>query len=169
MQTANTIADFCEALRSRDSDALGYVPAVAYHDALTRGRLELETENDEPCGFAFWGRRKNLVRIYQCVIAHDARRVLHATRLVARTLALPGARGATELALRVATDLPANEFWQSIGCRVIGTQRGGKRRHRTINLYRLSLANPKRLAQRMIAANISAATRAIDTTAADRT
>jgi hypothetical protein len=162
MNDTQRLADFCETLRRRDSDALGYIPAIAYQEALARGRVAIEYENDEPCGFAFWGRRKRLIRIYQCVIHQDCRRILHATRLVAQTLAQPAAAGAAELALRVGDDLPANHFWQAIGCKLTGSQRGGKRRGRRINLYRLSLGTPAQLARRFIEANLAAQARAID-------
>ena len=155
-------ADYCETLRRQDSDALGFIPAIAYQQAIEAGKIIFEVENDEPCGYVFGNRRKRLLRVYQCVIQKDARRILHASRLIARVIAADHHKGATHLALRVATDLPANHFWQSIGCKVISVQPGGKSRKRMINVYRRRIGDKMEIAESLIHANVRYLRRGLD-------
>lgn len=40
--------------------------------------------------------------------------------------------GASAIRLRCADDLPANQFWQSLGFQIVGIESGGAKRNRTI-------------------------------------
>lgn len=153
------VSDFCENLRHREAYCLGFIPAVAYDEAQRRGRLFVELENDEPCGFILWTKRARVLKIAQCAIVEDERRLKHATHLVANLLNQKEALNAKQLRLRVAHDLDANHFWQSIGCEIWGTQPGGKTWGRTINLYRMPIANRMEVAHRLIHANIELSSR----------
>lgn len=148
-------ADFCEALRKKEAHCLGFVPAIAYTDAIRRGRLFIELENDEPCGFCFWAQRKKTIRIHQTAVVEDARRIKHATSIVTCILNQPEALRAKRLRLRVADDLPANKFWKAIGCRIVGTQPGGKTWGRTINMYELRLGRRIDTASQLIDAALA--------------
>lgn len=150
------IADFCEDLRAKENDKLGFIPAQSYVDAQLRDRMIVELENDEPCGFTFWAQRKKVLRIHQCAVVEDVRRVRHATTMVAELLNHPIARRCRQLRLRVAHDLPANLFWQSLGCRVEQQQPGGYTWRRTINVYRLDLGKRMQTAAQLIDAATAA-------------
>lgn len=155
-QIINQAADFCEALRKREAYGLGFIPAIAYDQAIRRGRLFIELENDEPCGFCLWAKRKKVIRIHQTAVVEDARRLKHATSIVTTVLNTREGKSAATLRLRVADDLPANHFWRSIGCEIIGTQPGGKTWNRTINLYQLKLKNRMAIANGLIDAHLAA-------------
>jgi hypothetical protein len=146
----NEIAKFAESLRKKEAYCLGFIPAIAYTDAQQRGRLIVELENDEPCGFSLWAQRGNTLRIHQTAIVEDARRIQHATTLVTHLLNQPAAKRCTRLRLRVAHDLDANHFWKAIGCQIVGTQPGGKTWRRTINLYELKLKKRIKTAESLI-------------------
>ncbi len=148
--TQQKLANYAETLRKKNAYCLGFIPAIAYTEAIKRNRLVVELENDEPCGFVLWAKRGSTVRIHQCCIADDARRLRHATQLVTHTLTRPENKNARQLKLRVADDLEANAFWQTIGCQIVANVPGGKTYRRNINLYRLDLRNKAKLATALI-------------------
>lgn len=149
-------ADFCESVRKKEAYCLGFIPAIAYTDAIKRGRLFIEMENDEPAGFCLWASRNRIIRIHQTAVVEDARRIKHATSIVTCVLNQPEALRAKSLRMRVAHDLPANGFWKAIGCRIIGTQPGGKTWGRTINMYELKLGRRIDTASQLIDAALAA-------------
>jgi len=149
-QDRRKLSDFAESLRKKDAYALGFIPAVAYRDALARGRMLAITADDEPIGFQLWARRKQTLRFHQTCVVPEFRRRLYAARQLACTASEPDARGATLLACRVADDLPANEFWLACGFHVARTAPGGKTWNRTINCYELRIRSPIDLAQKLI-------------------
>lgn len=149
------IADFVESLRKKESYCLGFIPAQSYMDAIKRDRLLISTENDEPCGFVLWAKRKTTLRFHQTAVVADARRVKHATDIVCGVLSRPEGKLARCIRLRVADDLPANRFWSSIGFKIVGNVPGGKTWGRTINIYNLDIRNRMDVAMGIIEGNLA--------------
>lgn len=144
------VCDFVEDLRSREAYCLGFIPASSYPAAIARHRLIVALENDEPCGFVLWAKRKTKLRFHQTAVVAELRRLKHATDIVTAALNTVEGRTSRSIGLRVARDLPANAFWQSIGFRIVATQPGGKTWGRTINIYELNTRDRMRVAMGMI-------------------
>ena len=144
------LEDWCEDLRRKNAYCLGFIPAASFRMAAERNRLLVETQDNEPVGFVLWAKRGRQARIHQCVVEEEFRRLRHASRLVAETVNMLSRWKIDRLRMRVADDLPANGFWQSIGCRLTTTVPGGKTWGRTINIYDLPVRNRCKLAEGLI-------------------
>jgi hypothetical protein len=158
------LAKYAVHLANRHREELGFIPNSTYLPALQRGRAVFAVHDGEPIGFLLLGVRSRVLRIHQTVIEQPCRRLLHATRLVASTLALPGCEAVKEIRLRVAADLEANHFWKSIGCEHVGTDVGGTKRGRKILHWRLQTKDRLRLAIRLLHAVLNSHQMGIDTT-----
>lgn len=149
-QTQLKLASLAEHLRRKNNIALGFLPFNTYKAAIARDRLLVCTENQDPCGILQWGRRRNRIKIHQTVVAHDSRRLLHASHLVAQVLAHPDAQDASLIQLRVAADLPAVQFWRAVGFRIVREVKGKAWRGRRIYVMQLRCKNRKRQAHRSL-------------------
>lgn len=112
------------------SDELGFLPAPAVAQLIDRGRLLLELENNEPCGFLLHGPARRVLRVYQTCIQVDARRIHHALHLVADLRARALAGGSRAIVLHCAEDLDANAFWRAAGFTLVGKRRKSTTRER---------------------------------------
>lgn len=113
-------AKFLEHLSGQHRHELGFLPRLAYAQAVGLGRVFLCFENGEPCGYAIHGPPKKTTKIYQVVVTNDCRRVEHGTALIeAIRLVADGVR-THELSCHVAEDLEAVAFWKEIGFRIVG-------------------------------------------------
>jgi ribosomal protein S18 acetylase RimI-like enzyme len=156
------IAMLAEDLRSKNPEALGFLPRDTYLHAIERDRLVATLENDEPCGILLWARRRNRIKIHQTVVAEDCRRLLHATHAVEAILAHPDAQNADVLQLRVATDLPAIHFWEAIGMVKKYEVQGKLWKGRRIAVMQMRLRQPKARRRKLAAHLIDLALRRND-------
>lgn len=117
-------------LARKHTDELGFLPAPSVGRLIDAGRLILELENDEPCGFLLHGPPGRVLRVYQTCVQVDARRISHALAMVAalRTRAVDG--GSRAIVLHCAADLDANAFWSAAGFERVGTRVKSTRRDR---------------------------------------
>jgi len=101
---------------------LGWISNTTYEDLARRQCLHLTFKNDEPCGFLLHGPMSRKTTIYQLAISEPERWEYQATALVAELRKQAAAAGAASLALNVAADLAAVEFWPRVGARIVGTR-----------------------------------------------
>lgn len=99
---------------------LGFLPRLAYTQALALGRVFLCFENGDPCGYLIHGPAKQNSKIYQVVVSDDCRRIEHGTALVQAARLYADRAEAHTLSCHVAEDLAAVEFWKSIGLEIVG-------------------------------------------------
>lgn len=144
------IAKLAEHLRSQNAEALGFLPKDTYAKAIERDRMVATLEEDEPCGILLWGVRGRRVKIHQTVIANDSRRLLHATHAVEAILSHPDAEHAQMLQLRVATDLPAINFWRAIGMVQKYEVQGKLWKGRRIAIMQMKLAHPRARMRKLV-------------------
>lgn len=122
-------------LMEKNYDAVGFIPQPKLERYAQRGQLLVQTENDEPCGYLAFGNGWPVLKVYQCCIQYDARRIAHATALVKRLIATAQARSCTAISLWCADDLEANGFWRAMGFEFAGQREGGAKRGRKHNLW----------------------------------
>ena len=82
-----------------------------------------------------WGNGWPVLRVYQVCIQYDAQRRLHGAALVGRLINKAEAEGYDRISCWVADDIPANDFWQAMGFRMMGEREGGKHRKRKHNAW----------------------------------
>jgi ribosomal protein S18 acetylase RimI-like enzyme len=126
---------FVRDLMAKNYEAVGFLPATRLEEYLARGQVLIQRENDEPCGYLAFGNGWPTLKVYQCCIQYDARRLAHATQLVSRLISIAEARGCSSISLWCADDLDANSFWRSAGFTFSGQRSGGARRGRRHNCW----------------------------------
>lgn len=128
-------------LMRTESDALGFIPVPALRDRILRhGRYLIQRDHaGHRRGYLLHGPplAGQPLRVYQCVIDIDHRRIYYATRMLDALIDRASRAGSTEILIRCATDLDATQFWRAIGARLLTITQGGQRRNRWIATYSL--------------------------------
>lgn len=129
---------YVDSLRRTESEQIGFLPWVAYERVLEgqrpAQRLWLATIDDERVGFLYAtpGPDGGSLHIMQLAVQRDARRREYglALTVVAETYAQATQRqGVTA---RVAADIEATAFWDSLDYELRGYEVGGMRRGRVM-------------------------------------
>jgi ribosomal protein S18 acetylase RimI-like enzyme len=132
-------------LARRHYEEIGFIPKPRLEQYQREGQLWTESENGEPCGFLVWGNGWPILRVYQVCIQYDAQRRLHGALLISRLIQKAEREGYESISCWVADDIPANEFWQSMGFRLEGQRQGGAKRGRMHNAWTYTCADPVQL------------------------
>ncbi len=115
-------------LQNKLHASVGYTPKGGLQDRIETGRIIVIQENDDPAGYVnFTHRRDGRTHISQLAVDPAIWRTKAGTDLM--QMILDGARRArsTHVTLRTAIELPANEFWPTMGFEENGCQMGRRR------------------------------------------
>lgn len=119
-------------------DALGFLPAQAYEQAARQGTLfvavQRRGQDSQYAGHVLFGARYPHARIFQVFVAFEHRKHGIGRMLVQTLLTLWEEKQYLSATAKVASDLDANDFWQSLKFDVVATRLGGAVRGRTINV-----------------------------------
>lgn len=146
--TKSQLRRFVESEQKKNRDALGFLPRQAIEVYTDHGQIIPATCNGQLVSYCVFfdgqpGTRPKRdpydLRIYQLCTDYDARRLQHATQLVNRLYDHATANRFRRIRLWCADDLPANDFWQTLGFVHHGTRKGGNKRDRIHNLWILQL------------------------------
>lgn len=126
---------YVESLMRVETKRIGWMPAVALRQAYDRGRIVLHRENDQPLGYCVWSHNKGVLKCFQIVVQNDARRLIHGTRLIAKTIAAAAHYRPTLISLRCAIDLDSHLFWQALGFIPVAVAQGKGKNKRQLIVY----------------------------------
>jgi GNAT superfamily N-acetyltransferase len=119
-------------------DALGFLPAQAYEQAARQGTLFVAVHRrGHDCRYAghiLFGASYPHARIFQVYVAAEHRDHGTGRLLIQTLLQLLEEKQYLSVTARVASDLDANGFWQSLKFEIVATKSGGVTRGRTINV-----------------------------------
>ena len=136
---------YVEALSRKHYEEIGFLPKPRLEQYHQAGQLWMQAENSEPCGFLVWGNGWPVLRVYQVCIQYDAQRRMHGAELVGRLIRKAEVEGYERISAWVADDIPANDFWHSMGFRLHGQRAGGSKRGRMHNAWVYWCAAPRQL------------------------
>ena len=134
------VRDLGDANRS----TLGFLRSSVYMEAAMKGRLWIAADRRKRdlTGYLLFGGAYPHLKVVQ-VFVHPEFRSFGVARTLIEELKSQGEEtNHLTLTARVATELPANRFWQRLGFRVVQQVPGGKTSGRTINIYLLELDAP---------------------------
>ena len=137
--TGSLTSLYVSDLMRKNYEAVGFIPKPRVEAYLQKNQVLFQTENDDPCGYLIFGNGWPTLKVYQCCIQYDARRLEHATNLVKRLITEAYDRWCTSISLWCADDLEANSFWGSSGFVFQGQREGGRARGRKHNLWVMKL------------------------------
>lgn len=127
-----------QANADSNRDALGFLPAQAYEQAARQGTLFVAVERHGSealyAGHILFGATYPHAKIFQVYVGSEQRKHGIGRQLVQALLALLEEKQYLSVTARVASELPANQFWASLKFDTIATKSGGMARGRTINI-----------------------------------
>jgi len=144
---------YIDHLSGKNGHCVGFLPLVAYQDALARARITMLFENGQPGGYLIHGPPKRRMKIYQVCIEEELRRIEFGTALVNDLRDMAIAAKSHEISLHCAEDLEANSFWRALGFLHTGRRMKRKDLSRWQNRYLQDLPE-KALANERMAAKI---------------
>jgi GNAT superfamily N-acetyltransferase len=119
-------------------DALGFLPAQAYEQAARQGTLfvAVDPRGQEPryAGHILFGATYPHAKIFQVYVASEHRKHGIGRLLVQTLLGFLEEKQYLSVTARVASELPANAFRNSLKFEIVATKSGGMTRGRTINV-----------------------------------
>lgn len=139
------IANWIAGLMAENTDALGFIPNTTLKTRyIAKSRYVLQAdERGRTVGYLLYGalRYGQPVVIAQSCIQYEKRLRGYGEKAFLELLRRCRLAGASSIHLRCADDLPAVQFWQSLGFQILKIEPGGARRGRMIvkMVYLLSL------------------------------
>jgi GNAT superfamily N-acetyltransferase len=119
-------------------DALGFLPAQAYEQAARQGTLfvavQRRGQDSQYAGHVLFGANYPHARIFQVFVAAEHRKHGIGRLLIQTLLSFLEEKQYLSATAKVASDLDANDFWQSLKFEIVATKSGGATRGRTINI-----------------------------------
>lgn len=145
LRTADEVIGYVQSVQ-HIADAgraeFGFLPASAYKELASRNRLWVAVDaRKELSGYLLFGGRFPNIRIFQIHVVSAARHRGVPATLLDSLLDYAKRHQIQTISAHVAADLPANQFWEKEGYRVIRQVPGGRTTHRTINLRLLELSD----------------------------
>lgn len=121
-----------------DKDALGFLPAQAYEQAATQGTLFVAIDRRGAraryAGHILFGATYPHAKIFQVFVPESDRGSGVGRQLIQALLCYLEAKQYLSVSAKVASELPANAFWNSLKFEITATKSGGASRGRTINI-----------------------------------
>jgi len=107
---------YVKDLQNRWTNNIGFLPACALERYLDRRQILIVRENDEPAGYLIWTFRKDgIVRIPQVAIEHELLRSTIGSKIMTHLRRAADRGHCSIIRLRSRSDLPANQFWPTLG------------------------------------------------------
>jgi ribosomal protein S18 acetylase RimI-like enzyme len=128
----------CKAIADAHRDALGFIVAATFADAIRRNQLLVADNSGEVVGFVRYNHRirGNETALYDICVADSAQRQGVGRLLVEALIASCRLHGRLTIVLRCPENLPANEFYAHLGFQRIQVEPG---RRRPLVLWRLTI------------------------------
>lgn len=114
--------------------ALGFFAASVYRDFALQGTLFVATFEKKYAGHLAFGGKFPHVKVRQLNVVEKHRRLGIGRKLLDALVDYATQRNITTLQAAVATDLPANDFWEKAGLAIVRVRAGGRSRNRRINI-----------------------------------
>lgn len=136
---------FIDHLQRIYTDAVGFMPRQALHEAIDESRITLATENDSPAGYLLTRPKlryqDKLASIVQAAVAMDAQRRHHGLSLLHRFELQCIRTGKIAIQACCAVGVEANEFWRLAGFTPIAHLTPPNKRQREVICWRKALTH----------------------------
>ena len=147
--------DQVRSLGDANRSALGFLPASAYTETAMKGCLWVAVDplTKDLMGYLLFGGTYPHLKVFQVHVLPEFRSRGLARRLLKELREHGEENSFQTISARVATELDANRFWQSIGFRIIRRVAGGAKSGRTLNVYLFELDSPSLFREVLIEAS----------------
>lgn len=133
---------YIDDLQRKNSEELAFYPKIVFEREVLARRIILARVNNDPCGYIYHGAFGPQLKIHQACIQYDLRGQLYGAALIRFLVSLAEAANVCSITLRCGSNISANGFWRAMGFHCEGVTKGGVRRMRDINAWRLDIQPP---------------------------
>lgn len=128
------------AIADQNKTAFGFLAASVYEQMASKGQLWVAINNqNELKGYLIFGGTMPTIKIFQIYVCPSARGT-HVGKILIESLKIYAKeRHFHSISARVASDLPANKFWESLGFLIYRQVPGSEQKKRVINIRGLAL------------------------------
>jgi hypothetical protein len=131
--------NYIDYLQRKNAEELAFYPKQVFEREVQNFRILLAKVNGDHAGYIYHGAFGSQVKIHQACIQYDLRGQLYGAALIKELINLVNAADGASITLRCGSDIAANGFWKAMGFYCQGVTKGGVRRMRDINNWRLDL------------------------------
>jgi len=123
------------AIADATSKELGFLPHSAYEEQALQGKLWvcIDCNSGDYAGHLMFGLNFPMMRVTQLHVHSHYRRHKIGSRLVSELVSYGESRSYLSIIAKVASDIPANKFWENIGFITAAQKLGGESTGRIIN------------------------------------
>ncbi|OWP47462.1 hypothetical protein CEG18_28610 [Pseudomonas nitroreducens] len=128
------------AIADKNKDSFGFLSNSAYEQMAAKGQLWIAlNSSDELKGYLLFGGKMPSLKVFQIYACKSAKGDGVGKLLIDELKKFARDRNYHSISARVASDLPANRFWEKHGFSVHRQVKGGETTKRTINIRGYSL------------------------------
>ena len=134
-----------KAQESADTErkSLGFIPKSGYEKSAYQGKLWIAiNDQQEYIGHLMFGGKIPQYKIFQLYINSEYRKYGTAKKLIEALVEYCEIKNIVSIVADVASDLPANTFWEKAGFQLVDQKEGGKTTGRFINIRVRELNTP---------------------------
>lgn len=130
------------AIADQNKAAFGFLAASVYEQMALKGQLWISINNqNELKGYLIFGGTMPTIKIFQIYVCPSVRGSSVGKALIESLKIHAVERHCHSISARVASDLPANKFWESAGFPIYRQVPGSEQKKRVINIRGLSLCD----------------------------
>ncbi|MDB6062579.1 MAG: hypothetical protein JWM78_2682 [Verrucomicrobiaceae bacterium] len=123
------------AIADQNKEAFGFLSASAYEQMASKGQLWVAVDNaKELKGYLMFGGTMPTLKVFQVYACKSAKGHGIGTQLIDALKEYAREKYYHSIVAKVASDLSANNFWESRGFSIYRQVKGGKTKKRTINI-----------------------------------
>src|SRR5665213_689584 len=129
---AAEVSHYSELVREQgdsERDVLGFLPRSVYSEAAVQGKLYVATVEvagrEHYAGHLLYGGKFPNLRVFQLYTLPQFRGQHIGSNLIDSLATDAESQYYLTISARVASDLPANEFWERMGFKTVRTVKGG--------------------------------------------
>lgn len=130
------------AIADQNKVAFGFLAASAYEQMALKGQLWIAVNNqNEIKGYLIFGGTMPTIKVFQIYVCTTSRGACVGRKLIGALKEYAKERHYHSISAKVASDLPANKFWEAVGFRIYRQVPGSEQKKRIINIRGFSLCD----------------------------
>lgn len=132
--------DEVRTIADKNRESFGFLSASAYEQMASKGQLWIAINNDKKLvGYLMFGGTMPTLKVFQVYSCNSARNHGVGRMLVDALKEHAREKHYHSISAKVASDLPANKFWENVGFSIYRQIKGGETTKRKINIRGYSL------------------------------
>ena len=145
LEKYSEVADYVSevsAIADKNKESFGFLSNSAYEQMASKGQLWIAVnDKKELKGYLMFGGTMPTLKVFQAYACKSVRGHGVGKKLIDALKNYASDKGYHSIVAKVASDLPANNFWEKVGFSIFSQVKGGATTKRIINIRGYSLGN----------------------------